>query len=412
MPVKKISKDSVKALSPKETIWDTELKGFGCRCQKDGKFFILKYTVNNRQRFYTIGQWSGALTAAQAREEAEILRGKIRAGIDPMAEKQKNQAIPLLKTAFEKYLEEVEAKRSKRTYREYKRLFEKIINKEIGSYQLNAVAREDIARIHNKMSKTPYQANRILAVLSSFFGWCIKRSHKTEGENPCTYIEKYTEKPRERFLSEEEFLRLGKALNEYEDQFRYIRPPTHQKKVAETTINTTTSYITSAIRLLIFTGARKEEILSLKWSDVNFEKKYIHLNESKTGQGTIYLSAPALQILSELPRINGNPYVICGRNEGEHLVNIKDAWSIIRKSANLEDVRIHDLRHSYASAAVTSGHHLKVIGSLLRHKNTSTTERYAHVSNNPLQTANESISQRILDAMTPKENAYENIIKL
>jgi integrase len=401
MAKQKINLSSVKALKPGEQIWDTELIGFGCRYRKDGRYFMLKYSIFGRQRFYTIGRWDGSLTPEQARHEAEKLRGQIRSGIDPLAEKDREKAISLVQDAFTSYLDEIKSKRSIRTHDEYKRLFEKLAKKKIGKYQLNAIARADIARLHNALKNTPYQANRILAVLSSFFSWCIKHGHRTDENNPCKNIEKYKEKSRERFLSEEELYRLGEAIEKYEDDHKFLKSFSPNNKQTDQ-INHATSYITAALRLLILTGARCSEILTLKWEDIDFQRKLIRLQESKTGQKTIYLSAPALQTLSELPRIEGNPYVICGKNEGSHLVNIKDPWKVIRKNAELEDVRIHDLRHNYASTAVTAGHHLKVIGSLLGHKDTQTTERYTHLANDPLQTANEAISQRILDAMKTK----------
>ncbi len=411
MPSKKITISSVKALSPGQTIWDTELKGFGCRARSSGKVFVFKYTFSNRQRFYTIGRWDGGLTPDQARRKAENLRAQINNGIDPMAEKQRVKAIPLTKDAFEKYLEEIKAKRSKRTHAEYQRLFEKFIKQPLGNYKVNAISQPDIARIHNDLKDTPYQGNRVLAVLSSFFSWCIANRHKDDQINPCLLIEKYKEKGRERLLSEQELFQLGKALNAYEEEQRFIKPMKHQKKKDDPEINIITPYVTAAIRLIIMTGARVNEILSLKWENVDFRNKQIRLQESKTGAKSIYLSAPALQLLSEIPRIQGNPHVICGRNEGAHLVNIKDPWRKIRKSAGLDDVRLHDLRHNYASTAVAAGQHLKVIGTLLGHKDTQTTERYAHLANDPLQAANELINKRILEAMS-QELDEGNIVKL
>lgn len=412
MAKKKINLTSVKALKQGETLWDTELRGFGCRCQKSGKFFILKYTMNNRQRFYTIGEWNGKLTPDQARKQAEKLRGQIQSGTDPMAEKERSKAIPFVNDAFEEYLEEIKAKRSPRTHAEYKRLFNKLAKKQIGKYQLNSISRADIARLHNKLKDTPYQANRLLAVLSSFFSWCIKNGHRTESENPCRYIDRYKEKSRERFLSGEELYALGQALVKYEEEHKFIKmQPQQNKENQAIEENTVTHFVTAAIRLLLLTGARVNEILTLQHKDVDFKHKLVRLQESKTGQKTIYLSAPALQLLSEIPHIKGNPYVICGKNEGAHLINIKDPWREIRKNAGLEDVRLHDLRHNYASTAVTAGHHLKVIGSLLGHADTQTTERYAHLANDPLQTANEAISNRILDAMNTRPDK-ENVVPL
>jgi integrase len=405
MAKKKINLTSIKALQPSETIWDTDIKGFGCRCQKDGKYFILKYSINQRQRFFTIGALSGELTPDQARAEAEMLRGMIRKGIDPMAMKEADAKIPLVKTAFDKYLDEVKAKRSPRTYIEYKRVYEKFIKSAIGNHRIDAIARADIAKLHNSFNDTPYQSNRILALLSSFFSWCDKHGHRTDGKNPCRHIDKYKESSRERLLSEQEIYNLSEALKRYEENHKFFAEQPHKKnKQAEQETNHSTVYITATIRLLILTGARCSEILTLKWQDVDFERKLIRLQKSKTGQKTIYLSAPALQLLSEIPRIQDNPFVICGKKEGSHLVNIKDPWGEIRKDAGLSDVRIHDLRHNFASTAVGTGHHLKVIGSLLGHANTKTTERYAHLANDPLQTANEAISNKILDAMTNKPN--------
>ncbi|MBI3441948.1 MAG: site-specific integrase [Proteobacteria bacterium] len=239
-----------------------------------------------------------------------------------------------------------------------------------------------------------------------------RRVYRADGKNPCRHVEKFKEVSRERFLSESEVYALAIALKKYESENKYLKEQPHKKdKNGEQEENYVTPYITAAIRLLLLTGARCNEILTLKWQDVDFERKLIRLQESKTGQKTIYLSAPALKILTDMPRIEGNPYVICGRNEGSHLVNIKDPWGVIRGNAGLSEVRIHDLRHNYASTAVTSGHHLKVIGTLLGHANTKTTEKYAHLANDPLQTANEAISNRILHAMTTKPGK-DNVVTI
>ncbi|NCC61320.1 MAG: DUF4102 domain-containing protein [Verrucomicrobiae bacterium] len=411
MAKRKITLATVKTLKLEEVIWDTELKGFGCRHRANGRYFILKYFLRGRQRIYTIGRWGDGMTPDQARDQAEILRGRIREGLDPMAEKEREKAIPIMDKAFKKYLAEIKTKRSINTHNEYERIYNKSIKDRLGSYQLDSISRADIARIHNDLADTPYQANRLLAVLSSFFSWSIKHGHRTIEANPCRYIERYKEKGRERFLSEEEIFKLGEALTRYEEDHRWIKPMKHRKKEAAPEENAVTPYVTAAIRLLMLTGARVNEILSLKWKDVDFARKLIRLQESKTGQKTIYLSAPALQVLNAIPRIEGNEYVICGQRAGAHLVNIKDPWGEIRKNAGLEDVRLHDLRHNFASTAVTAGHHLKVIGALLGHANTKTTERYAHLANDPLQTANEQVSQRILNAMTKKPETG-NVVKL
>ena len=160
----------------------------------------------------------------------------------------------------------------------------------------------------------------------------------------------------------------------------------------------------ATLRLLVLTGARLSEILTLKWSYVEFDNALLRLRDSKTGQKVIYLNAPALQILSDLPRLEGNPHVICGRREGAHLANLKRPWWRIRKAAGLDDVRIHDLRHSFASVAAGSGQSLPVIGALLGHTQPQTTARYAHLAADPLRAASDAIGGRISDAMGTATN--------
>lgn len=253
---------------------------------------------------------------------------------------------------------------------------------------------------------------------------------------------------------------LDYAVKRYEQEYSHIKENAHKKhKTGDTPANTITSFVVSAVRLLIFTGARRNEILNLRWDDVDFRNRQIRLQQSKTGQKTIYLSVPAVQILSEVPRIAGNPYVICGAKDRERLANIKDPWSRIRKMATLalwredeairqlveettaslppdtrpdkifaaaqelaqarsitlpsglSDVRLHDIRHTYASFAITGGHHLKAVSSLLSHKSIKTTERYAHLSNDPIQAANEDIGQRMVKAMRGEE-MQDNVIQI
>lgn len=154
-------------------------------------------------------------------------------------------------------------------------------------------------------------------------------------------------------------------------------------------------YVAAAIRLLIFTGARLGEILSLRWDYVDLEGGRLLLPDSKTGGKTVYLNSLSLDVLKLLPRADGNPHVIVGKKPGEHLVNLRKPWYRIREHAGLDDVRIHDLRHSFASFAVAEGLSLPVIGKLLGHRNASTTERYAHLADDPIRSANELVARRL-----------------
>lgn len=458
MPAKKITINSVKALKPNQTIWDTETKGFGCRRQKgEDKVFVLKYRFGKgrtaRQYLYTIGKLGSPWTPDTARGEAKKILGKVANGENPAAERKNRKEANSVDEAFDLFIEDSQGKRAERTIAEYRRLYDKLAKAQLKRYRVEDVTHADIQKLHSGLSRTPPQANRLLQMLSAFFNWCEKNGHRPKHSSPCRDIEKYSEHYRERFLSEKELFALSDAITRYEREYGYLKEKSHKKNKADQgEVNVVTPYVTAAIRLLIFTGARRSEIVTLKWEAVDFQKRLIRLQTSKTGQKTIYLSAPALQILSEIPRVEDNPYVICGAKESSHLVNIKDTWGRIRKMATLDlwrenerldalvhdaqkalpedcriddlfksvralakinkvilpvgvtDVRLHDLRHNFASTAVTSGHHLKVIGSLLGHANTKTTERYAHLADDPLQTASEVISERLLNVMTRSNN--------
>ena len=253
------------------------------------------------------------------------------------------------------------------------------------------VARAEIARLHLAMKDKPYQANRTLALLSKFFNWCEKHGFRVDGSNPCRHVDKYRERRHERFLSAQELARLGEALADAERAGK------------------ASPVIVGALRLLALTGARLSEILTLRWEHVDLENACLRLPNSKTGQKSIYLNAPALAVLNSLPRLEANPYVIPGERLGAHLVNLQKPWRRIRALAKLKDVRIHDLRHSFASVAAASGQSLYVIGSLLGHSQPQTTSRYAHLSADPLRAANDAVGMRIDAAMRSRSRTAATV---
>jgi integrase len=158
-------------------------------------------------------------------------------------------------------------------------------------------------------------------------------------------------------------------------------------------------YVVAAVKLLIFTGARLSEVLGLRWEWIDFERGEARLPDSKTGAKTLHLPAPALAVLADLPRVEGNPYVIVGHIRGAHLVNIEKPWRAIRKAADLHDVRLHDLRHAFASVAASSGMGLPIIGKMLGHTQAATTHRYAHLASDPVKAAAAAVAGKIADAM-------------
>jgi integrase len=422
----RLTKKLVDALVPPSekyiTIWDDRLIGFGIRVRHSGKkAYIVQAKKNQRTIRKNVGI-HGTLTADQARVAAADLLRQIHAGINPNEEARKERAKRTMDALCEQFLNEYVPSHCKpRTAVEYQHAVDKYILPALGNIKTEDVAREDVAKLHNSMRRTPYQANRTLGVLSVIFNQAEIWGMRIERTNPCYNIKKYKEQKRERFLSPEELACLGETLNA-------------EKKFAPSAV--------TAFRMLIYTGARLSEIQTLKWDYVRGNK--IHLPDSKTGAKTIPLNQPALDILSEVERIEGNPYVVTGKQDGAYLTDLQKPWRRIRKQATvlfwlrhsdtaarlvheltektgeqptweecqktaktvnfdlpvgMTDVRIHDLRHTFASEAVMTGESLPMIGKILGHTQTQTTARYAHLADDPLQSASERIATSLKKAM-------------
>ncbi len=377
----KITKSAVDKLT-NGFIWDDELKGFGVRCQGKGKFYILKFRIGKRQRWYTIGRHGSPWTPQQARDEATRLLGLIVRGVDPMVEKDRNRDPVTLKELVAKYLPHARARLKASTVNSYERLLDKNVIPHMGHYRINDILPADVAKLHDRMSSTPSQANISVRVLSAVFRWAIKRGMCDK--NPCnSAVEPYEEKPKQRFLSPEEFQRLGKALE--------IVKAEHP-------------FFAYAIYLLTMTGCRKNEIMTLRWSYIDWNADIIRLPDSKTGAKEIYLNSETIALLHQIPRIEGNPHVICGSRDGDHLKGGHKLWDRVRKLAGLPGVRQHDLRHSYASIAVGQGLSLHMIGKLLGHADTKSTEIYAHLARGPMVVASDSVGVQIAALLGTSEN--------
>ena len=393
----KITKRAVDAVQPNgadQFLWDSDLKGFGLKVTAGGnKVYILQYRKGGRgapTRRVTIGR-HGALTPDQARKEAARLSGAVAHGADPAAARSAEKAAPTVTALTERFLaEHVATKTKPRTAAEYRRLVANIVVPTIGRKRVRDVTRADISRLHHERRDTPYDANRALAVLSKMFTLAEKWGERADGSNPCRHVERYAERRRERMLSADEFGRLADALK------ASGRSP----------------YILAAIKLLIFTGARLSEILDLRWEWVDFERGEARLPDSKTGAKTLHLPAPALAVLAELPRLEGNPYVIVGNVAGARLVNLEKPWRAIRKAAGLHDVRLHDLRHAFASVAASSGMGLPIIGKMLGHVHAATTHRYAHLASDPVKAAAATVANKIADAMQGNAATTGGIVPL
>lgn len=381
---KRITKASAESLQPGQILWDAEVKGFAVRCQRRDRVYGLKYRHNGQQRWFTIGKHGSPWTAELARREAKRLLGLIAAGEDPGGKKISDRGAPTVCALADIFLSEhVATKNKSSTKAEYARLVERIIKPELGRRRVDEISHEEVRRLHVKYRSTPYQANRFIAVLSKMFSWSGRRGDL----NPCMGIERFSEKKRRRYLSGPEVEALGKALNDFEED------------------GGVSTYALAAIRLLLLTGARLSEILTLKWDQVDRERACLCLPDSKTGAKEIHLSEPSLTILHGLPRMGDNPFVIAGQRTGTHLVNLEKPWRRVRDRAELDNVRLHDLRHSFASVGAGAGLGLPMIGALLGHAQATTTARYAHLSADPLRAANELIGRRIAGMLAGSINS-------
>ena len=398
-------------------VWDTKLKGFGIRVTERTdaagnahrrKMFVIAYRpIGSRQmRRLNLGSF-GKLTTEEARIQALRQLSAISSGSDPVAERRAQSKSQTVKDAGELYLREVDRRRKPTTAREYRRLWGKHVVPSLGAKPASVVTNSEIRKLHRSLDETPYVANRVVALLAAFFAYLIAEPEFKLKDNPAIGIEFYPEHGRERFLTRQEFGRLGAALLAAETvglpaapalkrRPKKVEDQKHRPKSAEIP-KIANPFAVAAIRLLALTGCRENEILSLRWDAVDLERGYIRLQDSKTGKSVRPLSRSAAAILEALPRIEGNPFVVVGSQPGSHLTEVKRTWHAVRHHAKLLNLRLHDLRHSFASVPAGTGESLLVVKALLGHKNIATTERYAHLGDDPVRKAADRAAESIAD---------------
>ncbi|OJW54585.1 MAG: hypothetical protein BGO67_10590 [Alphaproteobacteria bacterium 41-28] len=368
----KITKRFVESIIPQpgKTLqhWDSELKGFGVLVLPSGRrtYFVQYVNANRIKKHLKIGV-HGQINTEEARVLAKQHLGGIAHGEDPAAQKKENKELPLMKDLSRDYLERHAKKKSPKSYKDDKRMIEKIILPTLGNQQVKHVSRRSIESLHLNLEKTSTQGNRVLSLLSKMFnlaiawGWC--------SDHPVKGIRRYHEEKRDRWLQEEELNRFWETLELYS-----TRPPA------------------LALRILIYTGARKNELLKATWDQFDLEKgswtKPSHSTKKKKLHH-IPLSEQTVAALHALQELNtkNSPYVFPNQTGDKPLEDVKRFWAKIKKEANIENVRIHDLRHTYASHLVSSGLSLSIVGKLLGHTQASTTQRYAHLADEPLRQA-------------------------
>ena len=347
-------------------LWDTELRGFGVKALKSGKKnYIVKYRVGGgrsaKQRWMKLGDCN-VLKLPKAREQAQQVLAAASRGEDPQAEKREKNKYQTLNDAWERFEKEVLPNRKPSTASDYRSMWKLSIQPKLGKRDINKITQNDVSKLHRQLRDTPYRANRVLSVCSRLFNLCEAWGWKDQGMNPCKHVEKFSEKSRERYLSGEEIKALNQAMVSLVEQDK-IHPQMRR-----------------IILLLLITGARKNEIIKCEWKWVDMDRSLILLPDSKTGKKTLYLADHAKQILFEQSHYSGDSkWVFPSTVMDSHLVNISKAWNKMRSLAGLEDVRIHDLRHTSASIAANEGFNAQAIAKVLGHAQTSTTERYTHL---------------------------------
>ena len=381
---KTLSNRTVAALKvARDTVfWDRDLTGFGVRVYPSGgKVYIAQARGPDGPKRMTVGRHD-VLHADQARQRAALIIARIKAGEEPvpLPLAARVNGGPTVADLAARYLEEhVEVRLKPNTQRQVRGVLRRHILPALGKMPLVAIERAQAVDLQQKLCDRPVTANTAVKVLSHMYrlgeGWGMV----PEGCNPCRSIEKYPERRRERFLTDAEFDRLGRVLDEAVDS------------------GSASPIAVAAIRLLMLTGCRKNEILTLRWTDVDLEAGELHLGDAKAGPRTVHLPPTAVRLLKTLPRREGCPWVFPGEDrEGRFSGGGLDyVWQTVRTHAELEDVRLHDLRHSFASRALALGETLPVIGKLLGHNDIETTARYAHLARDSIHEAAERIAGSI-----------------
>jgi integrase len=385
MAKQKLTKSAVESLacgSEDYVIWDSALPGFGIRVKPSNvKSYIVQYRYRKTgaSRRKTIGQHGPLLTFHKAKERARIILADALKGNDPVADDRAVRDAPTIRHLAADYLEQhAIPKKRARSVKNDCSIINRIILPRLGSKKVVAVQSRDIQSLHVSMKKTPYQANRLLALLSKMLSLAVKWGWRSD--NPVKGIERFQEERRERWLSDRELSQLLSVLMAHPNQ-----------------------RAANAVRLQLLTGARLGEVLKARWSDIDFErgvwtKPSHHTKQKRTEH--IPLSGPTLSLLTEM-REKADPTeanLLPGNASGRPLQDIKKFWKAVTEQAGLADYRLHDNRHTHASHLVSSGLSLEIVGRLLGHTNPTTTKRYAHIADSPLRAATERFGAK-LDAL-------------
>ena len=375
------------AVNGKDAVfWDSELPGFGIRVHSTGrKVYVVQTRANGKSRRVTLGR-HGDIAPDQARKDAAKIITRLKDGLPPV----ETEPEPTVADLAERYEREYVAMHCKpNTIKHYGLMLKKHIVPGLGSLRVSEVEKKHILKFQFGLSDMPTVANRTVDILVKMFAMAELWEMRPPGRNPCRSVRRYRVDPhKERFLTPRELARLGRTLD--------IAP---SKRLAS-------RHAAAAIRLLVLTGCRRNEIMGLAWDDLDFKAGEMRLADSKAGPRIVPMPPAAAEVLADLPRTPDNRWVFPGRKKGTHQTNINDSWNRIRKYANLDGVRLHDLRHTFASRALALGEGLPMIGELLGHRQVNTTARYAHLARESVRASTARVADSIgADILTEQDGA-------
>lgn len=382
----RITKKLVDQVQPGATdilVFDTDLKGFVLKVTPNGaRTYLVRYRLGGRStplRKFTIGRHGSPWTPELARKEAEKLLASVRQGTDPTTEKKARQVAGFTVAELaDRYLtEHVDVKNKALTAKSAHRMVKAIIKPRIGGLVVAKVTRADVSTLHHRLQSTPRQANHVLSVLSKMFNLAEVWGFRKDGTNPCRLIQRFEEAKRDRYLTDAEVAKLAGALAQMEED----------RSEQDTII--------AAIWLLLMTGCRLGEILALRWDDVDLAGQVFTVRDGKTGTRTNPIGDRAAAMFDALPRTG--EWVLSGRDPKRPLSSstIEHAWQRIRKTAGLEDVRLHDLRHTVGTYAGQAGANAFLVRDKLGHKTLAMTGRYVSRDADPVRELSNVIEERV-----------------
>lgn len=367
---------------PQVFFWDADVKGFGLRVTNRGaKSFILDYRIGGRQRRITIGSYPDWSVAA-ARTEAGNLKREVDLGHDPMGERHADRAAPTMRDLWDRYKRDHLPRKAARSQADETMMWEKLVLPTLGKHKVTDVTHTDIEALHRDITTqrgTPVRANRVIEVVRRAFNLAIR--WEWVEKNPASGQLRNPEEKRQRYLSPEELSRLSAALEAH-----------HEPVSAD------------AIRMLMLTGARKSEVLGATWEMFDLDagvwtKPSAHTKQRK--EHRVPVSANAVTLLKRIKETATGPYVFPGQSgdkpltDPKPLTDVKRSWAAVCKKAGITGARIHDLRHSFASLLASGGASLPMIGAMLGHTQVQTTQRYAHLYDEPLRAAADHVGKTI-----------------